>query len=138
MVYWFLLSKPQPMCHTMVRIVQALAVANMENHSRKTRAVVMVVTVLVVFVACFTPTNVPLLVHYLKLAHGHNGGQPQLLPGPLIYYFGSCQRQAADRPGQGQSSALRHHGLMLWAENLITLGLHLDSLEWLPLLVYFS
>ncbi|XP_029534214.1 proteinase-activated receptor 1 [Oncorhynchus nerka] len=92
-----------------VRIVQALAAANVENRSRKSRAVVMAVTVLVVFVACFTPTNVILLVHYLKLAHGRSDSsyQAYLLSmcvgsiscclDPLIYYFGSsqCQRQVA-------------------------------------------
>ncbi|XP_010874781.1 proteinase-activated receptor 1 [Esox lucius] len=92
-----------------VRIVQALAMASIENRSRKKRALVMAVTVLVVFVACFTPTNVILLVHYLKLAHGRSDSsyQAYLLSmcvgslscclDPLIYYFGSsqCQRQVA-------------------------------------------
>ncbi|KAJ8005734.1 hypothetical protein DPEC_G00120980 [Dallia pectoralis] len=92
-----------------IRIVQALTMANVENRSRKKRAVVMAVTVLVVFVACFTPTNVILLVHYLKLAHGHSDSsyQAYLLSmcvgslscclDPLIYYFGSsqCQRQVS-------------------------------------------
>ncbi|KAM4616162.1 proteinase-activated receptor 1 [Polymixia lowei] len=92
-----------------VRIVQALAAANVENHSKKTRAVVMAVAVLVVFVACFTPTNIILMVHYVRLAHKGTDGsyQAYLLSmcvgslscclDPVIYYFGSsqCQRQVA-------------------------------------------
>lgn len=70
----------------------------------------MAVTVLVVFVVCFTPTNSILLAHYLQIA-GLVGGEPDtthvaylvsLCLGsisccldPLVYYFGSsqCQRQ---------------------------------------------
>ena len=50
------------------RIVQALAAANVVNRTRKTRAVVMALTVLVVFVVCFTPTNIILLVHHVRLS----------------------------------------------------------------------
>lgn len=92
-----------------VRIVQALAAANVENRSKKTRAMVMAIAVLVVFVACFTPTNIILLVHYVQLAHGgsESSYQAYLLSmcvgslscclDPVIYYFGSsqCQRQVA-------------------------------------------
>lgn len=108
-----------------VRIVQALAAANVENRSRKTRAVVMAVAVLVVFVVCFTPTNIILLVHYVKLSHHHADGsyQAYLLSmcvgsiscclDPLIYYFGSsqCQKQVAALlgcmapPGGGEASS---------------------------------
>lgn len=107
-----------------VRIVQALAAANVENRSRKTRAVVMAVAVLVVFVVCFTPTNIILLVHYVQLAHrsSDTSYQAYLLSmcvgslscclDPVIYYFGSsqCQKQVAallgcrSRPGAGGSS----------------------------------
>uniref|UniRef100_UPI003AAFDA78 proteinase-activated receptor 1 n=1 Tax=Centroberyx gerrardi TaxID=166262 RepID=UPI003AAFDA78 len=92
-----------------VRIVQALAATNVENRSKKTRAVVMAVAVLVVFVACFTPTNIILMVHYVQLAHkgSDSSYQAYLLSmcvgslscclDPVIYYFGSsqCQRQVA-------------------------------------------
>ncbi|KAM3867554.1 proteinase-activated receptor 1 [Diretmus argenteus] len=92
-----------------VRIVQALAAANVVNRSKKTRAVVMAVAVLVVFVACFTPTNIILMVHYVQLAHrgSDSSYQAYLLSmcvgslscclDPIIYYFGSsqCQKQAA-------------------------------------------
>lgn len=90
-----------------VRIVQVLAAANVENRSKKTRAVVMTVLVLVMFVLCFTPTNILLMVHYVQLSHSSSDSSYQayllsLCVGslsccmdPLLYYFGSsqCQRQ---------------------------------------------
>ncbi|XP_070760816.1 proteinase-activated receptor 1 [Enoplosus armatus] len=92
-----------------VRIIQALAAANVENRSRKTRAVVMAVVVLVVFVVCFTPTNIILMVHYVQLSHKSSDSsyQAYLLSmcvgslscclDPVLYYFGSsqCQKQVA-------------------------------------------
>uniref|UniRef100_A0A8C6TVH0 Proteinase-activated receptor 1 n=1 Tax=Neogobius melanostomus TaxID=47308 RepID=A0A8C6TVH0_9GOBI len=84
-----------------LRIVQALKAANVGNRSRKTRAVVMTVLVLVMFVICFTPTNIILMVHYVQLSHGSSDSsyQAYLLSlcigslscciDPLLYYFGS-------------------------------------------------
>lgn len=86
---------------------------------RKARAVVMAVTVLVIFLLCFTPTNCLLLAHYLQFNEGLKSiqdapdgsyalylmflclGSLNCLLDPLVYYFGSsqCQRQL--------SSALR-------------------------------
>lgn len=80
---------------------------------RRTRAMVMALTVLVMFVLCFLPTNCLLLAHYLQI---HNGvstseeapdgsyalylvflcvGSLNCLLDPLVYYFGSsqCQKQ---------------------------------------------
>ena len=90
-----------------VRIIQALAAANVENRSKKTRAMVMAVVVLLVFVVCFTPTNIILMAHYVRLAHESSDSsyQAYLLSmcmgslncclDPVLYYFGSsqCQRQ---------------------------------------------
>lgn len=92
-----------------VQIIQALAATSVENLTRKTRAVVMAVLVLLVFVVCFTPTNIILMVHYVQLAHrsGDNSYQAYLLSmcigslscclDPVLYYFGSsqCQKQVA-------------------------------------------
>ncbi|XP_070690504.1 proteinase-activated receptor 1 [Pempheris klunzingeri] len=92
-----------------VGIIQALAAANVQNRSRKTRAVVMAVVVLVVFVLCFTPTNIILMVHYILLLHqsSDNSYQAYLVSmcvgslscclDPALYYFGSsqCQKQVA-------------------------------------------
>ncbi|XP_070706836.1 proteinase-activated receptor 1-like [Pempheris klunzingeri] len=86
---------------------------------RRTRAVVMALTVLVMFVVCFTPTNCLLLAHYLQFNKGIKDsretpdgsyalylvfmcvGSLNCVLDPLVYYFGSsqCQRQL--------SSALR-------------------------------
>ncbi|XP_041826751.1 proteinase-activated receptor 1-like [Melanotaenia boesemani] len=80
---------------------------------RRTRAVVMALTVLVIFVLCFMPTNCLLLAHYFQFNEGTiksrenpDGsyglylvflclGSLNCLLDPLVYYFGSsqCQRQ---------------------------------------------
>ncbi|XP_029295906.1 proteinase-activated receptor 1 [Cottoperca gobio] len=92
-----------------VRIIQALAAVNVVNRSRKTRAVVMAVVVLVVFVVCFTPTNIILMVHYVKLSHRSSDSsyKAYLLSmcvcslscclDPVLYYFASsqCRKQVA-------------------------------------------
>lgn len=92
-----------------VRIIQVLAAANVENRFRKTRAIVMAVIVLVMFVVCFTPANIILMVHYVQLSHKSSDSSYQMYLlsmcigslscclDPLLYYFGSsqCQKQAA-------------------------------------------
>lgn len=80
---------------------------------RRTRAVVMALTVLVMFVLCFAPTNCLLLVHYLQFNAGISQvqeapdgsyaaylvflcvGSLNCLLDPMVYYFGSsqCQRR---------------------------------------------
>lgn len=106
-----------------VRIVQALcAVSSVQpNRSKKkTRAIYMAVLVLVVFVACFTPTNVILLAHYVRFTHRHSEGSyaAYLLSAclgslsccldPLIYYFGSsqCRKQVAALFGRAGDKGL--------------------------------
>ncbi|CAK6954636.1 proteinase-activated receptor 1-like [Scomber scombrus] len=76
---------------------------------RRMRAVVMVLTVLVIFVLCFMPTNCLLLAHYLQFNEGMKNpqqapdvsytiylvflclGSLNCLLDPLVYYFGSSQ-----------------------------------------------
>uniref|UniRef100_H3DDA2 Proteinase-activated receptor 1 n=1 Tax=Tetraodon nigroviridis TaxID=99883 RepID=H3DDA2_TETNG len=97
-------------------IIQALAATNLDTRSKKTRAMIMTVLVLVLFVVCFAPTNIILMVHYVQLVHesSDRSYQAYLLSlcvgtvscclDPLVYYFGSsqCQRQvAALLRGQG-------------------------------------
>lgn len=76
---------------------------------RRTRAVVMALTVLVMFMLCFAPTNCLLLTHYLQFNKATDTadasysaylvflclGSLNCLLDPLVYYFGSsqCQRQ---------------------------------------------
>ncbi|XP_077417827.1 proteinase-activated receptor 1 isoform X2 [Vanacampus margaritifer] len=82
-----------------VRIIQALAGSNVENRSKKTRAVVMAALVLVVFVVCFTPANVILMVHYVEASDNSYrayllamcAGSLSCCLDPLLYYFGSSQ-----------------------------------------------
>uniref|UniRef100_A0A1A8KWH5 Coagulation factor II (Thrombin) receptor n=1 Tax=Nothobranchius kuhntae TaxID=321403 RepID=A0A1A8KWH5_NOTKU len=85
----------------------ALAAANVDNRSKKTRAIVMTVVVLLVFVVCFTPTNVILMAHYVQMSHSSNdcSYKAYLLSlcvssiscclDPVLYYYGSsqCQKQ---------------------------------------------
>ncbi|XP_015239171.1 PREDICTED: proteinase-activated receptor 1-like [Cyprinodon variegatus] len=83
---------------------------------KKTRAVMMALTVLVIFVLCFMPTNCLLLAHYFMLnkelkdvSEAQDGfyglylmflclGSLNCLLDPLAYYFGSsqCQRQLSN------------------------------------------
>ncbi|CAB1426616.1 unnamed protein product [Pleuronectes platessa] len=76
---------------------------------RRTRAVVMAGTVLVIFVLCFTPTHCLLMAHYLQFNGGAEAiqestdgsyaaylvlmclGSLNCLLDPLVYYFGSSQ-----------------------------------------------
>ncbi|XP_029371758.1 proteinase-activated receptor 1-like [Echeneis naucrates] len=80
---------------------------------RRSRAVVMALTVLIIFVLCFTPTNCLLLTHYLQFNKGVTNSQEtpdgsygaylvfmclgslNCLLDPMVYYFGSsqCQRE---------------------------------------------
>lgn len=90
-----------------VRIVQALTATNVENRSKKTRAIVMAVVVLLVFVVCFTPTNLLLMVHYVQVTHTSSDssykayllsmcvGSLSCCLDPVLYYYGSsqCQKQ---------------------------------------------
>lgn len=86
-----------------------------ERSRRRTRAMVMALTVLVIFVLCFMPTNCLLFAHYLQFYTGINTtqdapdgsytmylvflcvGSLNCLLDPLVYYFGSsqCQKQLA-------------------------------------------
>uniref|UniRef100_A0A3Q4HCK4 G-protein coupled receptors family 1 profile domain-containing protein n=1 Tax=Neolamprologus brichardi TaxID=32507 RepID=A0A3Q4HCK4_NEOBR len=80
-----------------------------ETSHRKRRAVVMTLTVLLIFLLCFVPTNCLLLAHYLqfnteKSQEAPDGsyalylvflclGSLHCLLDPLLYYFGSSQCQ---------------------------------------------
>ncbi|XP_015221167.1 proteinase-activated receptor 1 isoform X2 [Lepisosteus oculatus] len=90
-----------------IRIIQCLRSANVANRSKKTRAIFMAITVFAVFVICFTPTNIILLIHYVQFATGYSDksymayllsmciGSVSCCLDPMIYYFGSsqCQKQ---------------------------------------------
>ncbi|XP_033846166.1 proteinase-activated receptor 1-like [Periophthalmus magnuspinnatus] len=98
---------------------------------KKTRAVVMAATVLVIFVLCFMPTNCIMLVHYLLFSNNaqssHQGadssyalymvflclGSLNCCLDPLVYYFGSsqCQKQLSSvlRCGRGPTVCSTSH-----------------------------
>ncbi|XP_062874279.1 proteinase-activated receptor 1 [Trichomycterus rosablanca] len=90
-----------------IRIIQALCAAGVGSSTQKSRAVAMAATVFSVFAACFAPTNIILLTHYIGFANtGEEGsyvaylvatcvGSVSCCIDPLVYYFGSsrCQKQ---------------------------------------------
>lgn len=87
-----------------------------KSSRRRTRALVMAFTVLVIFVLCFMPTNCTLIAHYLQFTKAAQEtredpdgsyalylmflclGSLNCLLDPLVYYFGSsqCQRQLSN------------------------------------------
>lgn len=106
------------------RVIWALSVVPLGvvgRSRRKMRAVVMAVSVLVVFMVCFTPTNSLMMAHYLQFANGDQArradglyeayllclclGSLSCCLDPIFYYYGStqCQKQLASvvccRPG---------------------------------------
>lgn len=90
-----------------IGIIQTLSSLGGENRARKSRAIGMAATVFALFAACFAPTNIILLTHYVRFARGHDDasyvaylvatcvGSLNCCLDPLIYYFGSsrCQKQ---------------------------------------------
>lgn len=98
------------------RVIWSLSHVQLKSPGRsrhRTRAVVMALTVLVMFVLCFMPTNCLLLTHYLQFNEDTQKNQEtpdgsyaaylvflclgslNCLLDPLVYYFGSsqCQKQ---------------------------------------------
>lgn len=102
-IFFFIPLMSVVVCY--VHIIQALAAVNMENRSKKIRAVAMAVVVLVLFVVCFTPANIILMVHYVQLSHRSSDssyqaylvsmciGSLSCCLDPVLYYFGSSQCQ---------------------------------------------
>lgn len=90
-----------------IGVIQTLCALGGENRARKSRAVAMAATVFALFTACFAPTNIILLTHYVRFARTHDDasyaaylvatcvGSLSCCLDPLIYYFGSsrCQKQ---------------------------------------------
>ncbi|XP_043919903.1 proteinase-activated receptor 1 isoform X2 [Protopterus annectens] len=87
------------------RILRCLSTTNKAGSCRRTRAIFLAAAVLNVFIICFVPTNVLLVVHYLQFTYGYNNstyfgyllslcvGSLNCCIDPLIYYGGSSQRQ---------------------------------------------
>ncbi|XP_066509682.1 proteinase-activated receptor 1-like isoform X2 [Hoplias malabaricus] len=92
------------------RIIRVLRAVG--DHAKRNRALLMAITVFVVFAACFTPANIILMMHSVQAAkgivHGDSSYIAYLLAmcagstscslDPLLYYFGSsrCHKAALD------------------------------------------
>ncbi|KAG8598620.1 hypothetical protein GDO81_002675, partial [Engystomops pustulosus] len=88
-----------------VFIIHSLASSSIENSCKKTRALVLAIIVLCVFILCFGPTNCIFLIHYLHFHHGANESlyfayiicacisSISCCLDPLIYYYASSQCQ---------------------------------------------
>uniref|UniRef100_UPI00398E9ED3 proteinase-activated receptor 1-like n=1 Tax=Pristiophorus japonicus TaxID=55135 RepID=UPI00398E9ED3 len=84
-----------------VCIISTLHSANVANKCKKTRAICLALIVLSVFIVCFTPTNIILLIHYLHFYHAASDslyfaymlcvciGSVSCCLDPLIYYYAS-------------------------------------------------
>ncbi|XP_020373021.1 proteinase-activated receptor 1-like isoform X1 [Rhincodon typus] len=82
-------------------IISTLQSANVTNKCKKTRAICMAVIVLSVFIVCFAPSNIILLIHYLNFYYAPSDhlyfaymlcvciGSVSCCLDPLIYYYGS-------------------------------------------------
>ncbi|XP_067885593.1 proteinase-activated receptor 1-like [Heterodontus francisci] len=82
-------------------IISTLHSANMTNKCKKTRAICLAVIVLSVFIVCFAPTNIILLIHYLHFHYAASDslyfaymlcvciGSVSCCLDPLIYYYAS-------------------------------------------------
>ncbi|XP_043919902.1 proteinase-activated receptor 1 isoform X1 [Protopterus annectens] len=87
------------------RILRCLCSTNAASKHRRTRAIFLAFAVLLVFIVCFLPTNVLLVVHYLQFSNGHNNetyfvyllslcvGSLNCSIDPIIYYGGSSKWQ---------------------------------------------
>lgn len=88
-----------------VIIIRSLSSSGLENSCKKTRALVLAIIVLCVFIVCFGPTNCIFLIHYLYFHHGANESlyfayilcacisSISCCLDPLIYYYASTQCQ---------------------------------------------
>ncbi|XP_077143401.1 proteinase-activated receptor 1 [Ranitomeya variabilis] len=88
-----------------VFIIHSLSSSGLENSCKKTRALVLAIIVLCVFIMCFGPTNCIFLIHYLYFYHGANESlyfayilcacvsSVSCCLDPLVYYYASSQCQ---------------------------------------------
>ncbi|XP_075447340.1 proteinase-activated receptor 1 [Ascaphus truei] len=86
-------------------IIRCLSSSNIVNTCKKTRALFLAVVVLCVFIICFGPTNVIMLIHYLHYSVGSSESlyfayilcvcvsSISCCLDPLVYYYASSQCQ---------------------------------------------
>ncbi|XP_072272393.1 proteinase-activated receptor 1-like isoform X2 [Pyxicephalus adspersus] len=88
-----------------ISIICTLSSSSIENSCKKTRALILAIVVLCVFIICFGPSNILFLIHYLYFSHGDNQclyfvyivcaciSSVNCCLDPIIYYYGSSQCQ---------------------------------------------
>ncbi|CAI9547809.1 unnamed protein product, partial [Staurois parvus] len=103
MVFFVLPLITTTICY--IGIIRSLSSKSIENSCKKTRALVLAIAVLCVFIMCFGPSNLIFLIHYLYFSHGANQSlyfayilcacisSVSCCLDPIIYYYGSTQCQ---------------------------------------------
>lgn len=88
-----------------IGIIRSLSSKSIGTSCKKTRALVLAIVVLCVFIMCFGPSNLIFLIHYLYFSHGANQSlyfayilcacisSINCCLDPIIYYYGSTQCQ---------------------------------------------
>ncbi|XP_063769338.1 proteinase-activated receptor 1-like [Pseudophryne corroboree] len=71
LIFFFLPLVITIICY--IGIIRTLSSRNIVNSNKKTRAVVLAIIMLSVFVICFGPTNVIFLMHYMHFTVGYDG-----------------------------------------------------------------
>ncbi|XP_069483548.1 proteinase-activated receptor 1 [Ambystoma mexicanum] len=88
-----------------VGIIRCLSTNGIENSSKKTRALILALVVFCVFILCFGPTNVLMLLHYVHYSTGSSEvmyfayilcvciSSVSCCIDPIVYYYASAQCQ---------------------------------------------
>ncbi|XP_069079684.1 proteinase-activated receptor 1 isoform X2 [Pleurodeles waltl] len=88
-----------------VGILRCLSTVSIENSAKKTRALILALAVLCVFIICFGPTNVIMLIHYVRYSTGSSEvmyfayilcvciSSVSCCIDPIVYYYASSQCQ---------------------------------------------
>ncbi|XP_007903567.1 proteinase-activated receptor 1-like [Callorhinchus milii] len=101
-----------------ISIILTLSSSSLSTKCKKTRAISLAVLVLFVFIVCFAPTNILLLIHYLHFYHSASDsiyfayllclciGSVSSCIDPLIYYYASslCQKHLQNLQCCGQAT----------------------------------
>ncbi|XP_027623780.1 proteinase-activated receptor 1 [Tupaia chinensis] len=103
-VFFFVPLTISTVCY--VSIIRCLSSSTVTNRSNKSRALFLSATVFCIFLICFGPTNILLIVHYAFLSHSSVTeatyfayllcvcvSSISCCIDPLIYYYASCECQ---------------------------------------------
>lgn len=121
-----------PLVITMVcyiGIIRCLSTTSIENSAKKTRALILALVVFCVFIICFGPTNIIMLIHYVLFSTGSSEvmyfayilcvciSSVSCCIDPIVYYYASsqcqrhlcnllCCRKPSDTSSSGSSGPL--------------------------------